>query len=222
MKLCKINLKEIISFAFMMGIICFFKTIYINSITYTSYSDLVSNILIFWNKNQFVNLIWFLPVLMNLFFVSKKYYEKLVVFNPRYGNRYNYVSYVIRDCFIYSFAYNLIVALSEIIFITLFIKASYYFSFELIKNVLLYVLINIFLDFVTLYLCLLINKYMYSFLIVISICIMFLVVSNNFTLSFLKTYFIIYVLVIIILVIYLIKGKYQKIDIGGLERDIRN
>ena len=113
-------------------------------------------------------------------------------------------------------------ALSEIIFITLFIKASYYFSFELIKNVLLYVLINIFLDFVTLYLCLLINKYMYSFLIVISICIMFLVVSNNFTLSFLKTYFIIYVLVIIILVIYLIKGKYQKIDIGGLERDIRN
>ena len=51
---------------------------------------------------------------------------------------------------------------------------------------------------------------------------MFLVVSNNFTLSFLKTYFIIYVLVIIILVIYLIKGKYQKIDIGGLERDIRN
>ena len=207
MKLCKINLKEIISFAFMIGIICFFKTIYINSITYTSYSDLVSNILIFWNKNQFVNLIWFLPVLINLFFVSKKYYEKLVVFNPRYGNRYNYVSYVIRDCFIYSFAYNLIVALSEIIFITLFIKASYYFSFELIKNVLLYVLIN---------------KYMYSFLIVISICIMFLVVSNNFTLSFLKTYFIIYVLVIIILVIYLIKGKYQKIDIGGLERDIRN
>lgn len=47
MKLCKINLKEIISFAFMIGIICFFKTIYINSITYTSYSDLVSNILIF-------------------------------------------------------------------------------------------------------------------------------------------------------------------------------
>ena len=189
MILNKINYKKAIMLFLIIIIICFFKIIYIKDLANINFTKLVHYFLVFWGNNNFVNLIWLLPILMNLLFVSKKFYLKLMKFDTRYKNRNKFVLNTIKDCLLYSGAFNFFLIITQVAIITFLIKSNISFSIELIKFIFSYILENTFLNFLIIFLALIIRNYIYSLLMVIILCIIMLtIIPNNIYMPFVSLY----------------------------------
>ena len=227
MILNRINYKKIILTFVMIIIICLLKYNYINDTSYQDSAELMRNFLIFWGNNYLINLIWILPILMNLVFVSKKYYFKLINFDTRYKNRNKYILNFIKNCLIYSFFYNLVLILIQIFIIGFLSNSDISFSIETIKLIISYILENTFLNFLLIFLALNIRNYMYSLLLIIILCVILLTTfSNNIYIPFVSLYWTnninFITIALLILVLFFIRKKYLKFDIGGYENDFRN
>ena len=227
MKLSRFDYKKVLLLILTIAAVCVLKLHYINSLPYDSFADLVCNSLVFWGDNQFVNLIWCLPILINLLYISKKYYEQLVVFNMRYKNRNFFILHTIKNCFVYSVFCNLIIVLVHIVFILYTTQNNILFSLDLVKFIVTYVLMNSFLSYILIYFALISRHYIYSLLTTIIVCIFsFILFYNNEYLLFPRLFYsneIILALIILLFgIVCLIRKKYLKLDIGGLENDFRN
>ena len=227
MKLNRFDYRKVLLLILTIATVCVLKLNYINSLPYDSFADLVCNSLVFWGDNQFVNLIWCLPLLTNLLYVSKKYYDRLVVFNMRYKNRKFFILHAIKNCLTYSVFYNLIIVFVHISFILYAIQSNMLFSVELIQFIIIYVLINSFLNYIVIFFALISRLYIYSLLTTIIICIFSLILFyNNEYLLFPRLFYsnetILALIILLFGIVCLIKQKYLKLDIGGLENDFRN
>lgn len=227
MKLSRFDYKKVLLLILTIAAVCVLKLNYINSLPYDSFADLVCASLVFWGNNQFVNLIWCLPILINLLYISKKYYEQLVVFNMRYKNRNFFILHTIKNCFVYSVFCNLIIVLVHIVFILYTTQNNILFSLDLFKFIVTYALMNSFLNYIVIYFALISRRYIYSLLITIIVCIFFLSFFYNTenTLAVLFQFsseIMISLIGLLFGITYLIRKKYLKLDIGGLENDFRN
>lgn len=65
----KINFINVIQYVVFLLAICFLKSLHSSSIGY----DLsVKDMLIYWEDNQFVNLIWFTPILLTIYILTSE------------------------------------------------------------------------------------------------------------------------------------------------------
>lgn len=228
MKIHKVNYKNCFLFAVMVIFVCLLKMIYISNSMYETSIEFVHDIVVYWGNNQLVNFIWFIPIITNLFFVSKTYYSKAINFSTRYKNRCNFISYTIKESLLYSFVYNFLSVLMQTFVLTVLLKANIHFSFAMLELFISYSIECTFLNFVVLFFAIYSKHYMYSFLAVIILCIMVLtVLGNNMYIPFVclySSYKINYITVVSLLgLIILIQKKYLTEDlIGGYENDFRN
>ncbi len=224
----KIDLKKIIIYILVIVIICFLKKNYIYAISTGEASTLVKDILIYWGDNQVVNIIWFLPIIFEIFVISKKYFYKLNSFDLRSKNRKKYIKKVLISFIVESFCFILALELSQLFIINFFIPNSLNINIDDLIFILKYVIENIFLIFEIMLVALLFKKLMYSIIFFLILNFIILISSMNLSListqiyiPFVNIYFgsgnFLVTILIILIGILIIKKIYLNYDIGGME-----
>lgn len=228
MRSFKKNYKMFLYVLFITLVIFIFKYIYLKNIFYNSLDNLVFDVIEVVGDNQFANLVWYLPFITNIFFVTNKYCEQISLFNPRYKNRYHFALQNIKNCMLYALILNIFILAIQIVLMLIFGKINYTISFAFVKCIIIYVLHNVLLDFIVILLTLLIRKYMYALLTIIVINYIFISVFKIYLkinlMKIVSAFYIIPILfaIIIISLIIIIKYLIMRIDLGGLEDDFRN
>ena len=228
MKINKVDHTNYFLLTVMVICTCLLKAIYIDSSMGKTSIEFVHDIVVHWGDDQLVNIIWLIPIIMNLIFVSKTYYAKAINFSTRYKNRCNFIFSVIKENLLYSFVFNFSVALLQTCILTVLTKANIHFSFAVLELFISYSVECTFLNFVVLLFAIYSKHYMHSFLAVMIICIMLLMVlGNNIYIPFVCLYssykINCFTVVVLVGLIFLIRKKYLIEDlIGGYENDFRN
>ena len=223
----KIDLKKIIVYLLIMMCFCLLKKNYIYGVSNGTVS-FVRFILAYWGENQLVNLIWFLPIMFEIYVLSKKYFYKLSHFDMRYRNRKKYVASVLLSFAIESFLFILAIAFAQLTIIGLFTQNKLAINFTDLVFVFQFIIENILLVFTIILFALLIKKLMYSLVVVIIITLVILtltinlaLIPNSIYIPFIDIYignsnFVLTAIIVLIETI-LIKKTYLNYDIGGME-----
>ena len=223
----KIDLKKIIVYLLIIMCFCLLKKNYIYGVSNGTVS-FVRFILAYWGENQLVNLIWFLPIMFEIYVLSKKYFYKLSHFDMRYRNRKNYVASVLLSFAIESFLFILAIAFAQLTIIGLFTQNKLAINFTDLVFVFQFIIENILLVFTIILFALLIKKLMYSLVVVIIITLVILtltinlaLIPNSIYIPFIDIYignsnFVLTAIIVLIETI-LIKKTYLNYDIGGME-----
>ena len=223
----KIDIKKIIIYILVIIIICFLKKNYIYSIG-NGEESFIKDILVYWKDNQVVNIIWFLPIIYEIFVISKKYFYKLIYFDVRSKNRKKYIKKVLISFMIESFCFIFLLELSQLVIINFLIPNTIRINIDGLVFILKYVIENIFLIVEIIFVALLIKKLMYSIILILILNFLILISSMNLSListqiyiPFVNIYFesgsSLITMLIILIGIIMIKKIYLKYDIGGME-----
>ncbi len=178
-------------------------------------------IIIDFSKNNIYNFIWFIPVILNIFLISKNMYYKLIKMNPRYKNRKTYYFSIIKDNIKNHIILGTFTILVQIILFTIIFQLPietktifliFYFKY-IIETFLLIMIIVIG--------ALVIDNFIYSIIIVTCTVLVLLNSFKCFYIPFVSLYVnynINYVdFFIIIILIFILKSLYIKIDLGGVK-----
>ena len=91
-----VNKKDFLIYLLILLAVTYLKSIYLSEV-YTD--NWWYQALIFFGSDQFVNILWLIPILIQVFFISKKIYVELNYFDLRYKNRNNFLKNIFL-CFI--------------------------------------------------------------------------------------------------------------------------
>ena len=82
----KIIFYNLLTFLISILLICILKNNFVYSLYTDNSLDYIYKILCASSDNIFLNIIWMLPIISNFYFVARKIYEDLLLFNIRYNN----------------------------------------------------------------------------------------------------------------------------------------
>lgn len=147
----QVNKKDIIIFLLIIAAIGYLKSVYLASMD-------ISNITVYficYGDNQLINVIWLLPILIQIFFISKQAFLELCHFDFRYKNRKTMIYKCITRILFLQLFYTLLSFISQLIVISLFIPIKldisviiFYFIIkyylEILWFILLLLLVSIF------------------------------------------------------------------------------
>lgn len=218
----KINIRELLFILLSLLFICFLKKNYLLSTTIDSHEDFIYKCIIFFGNNTIVNLIWFIPFLIDIYIFAKNFYYKLLHFDVRFKNRKKYLNHTLIIYTFYSLVFNLFIALSQIVILILLIQRNFASSSFIIAFIIKYALELTVLNLIIIYIAIHIKNFIYATLLVIVIIVIILNLAyNNIYLPFLNLFsdskIQVNTLLIIILMILLIKKHYLHCDIGGID-----
>lgn len=193
-----------------------------DSVETNDYVQFIRYIMVAWSDNLFQNLIWLAPILLTFYVLGKKYFEKLLDFDMRYHNRFQYIKRVLRNFIIESFCFNSILFLFQASFLTLLEHQKVVISFSLMTFFVQYVLEITFALVLLLLLSFFLKTFVYSYLLLIFFIFLGLIVLDlNRYLPFLNLFYGITInpitLLGIIIALLLIIKIYKHYDIGGIE-----
>ncbi|MDD2644231.1 MAG: hypothetical protein PHC65_06075 [Methanobacteriaceae archaeon] len=216
----KINPMKLLYCVLIIISICILKNGFI--IDAESNAEFIRKVLIFWGPNQLVNLIWFLPVLLNLYIIAKVYFYHLQQFEMRFRHRKRFVNNMLLSCCLTSLMFNLIVAIVQVIILFSINKTSIILNLPIISILIHYTIENTFLNLIIILFAMFLKNFMYAYIVtLISIIITLSITTNNIYLPFINMYFSSEISVItilsIIITIILTKKLYIHQDIGGVE-----
>lgn len=219
----KIDWRTIITFLLGMIVILALKRIYVLRFYEGDALQYVGRILGVTTDNSIVNIIWILPILLNIFLVGNHFYLKTLYFETRYQNRKKYIKKTIRDLLFISLSFNIIVAGIQILFFT--IPFHIPLKMEYFLSIIHYVIENTSINFFLILIAFLIKNYMMIFIVLIS-GILILLRSSLPILSYLPfvNLFItneihINTIVLLIISIILLYHFYIKSDLKGGKYD---
>ena len=92
-----VNKKDFLIYLLILLAVTYLKSIYLSEVYIDNWWY---QALIFFGSDQFVNILWLIPILIQVFFISKKIYVELNYFDLRYKNRNNFLKILIFSCFI--------------------------------------------------------------------------------------------------------------------------
>ena len=83
-----VNKKDFLIYLLILLAVTYLKSIYLSEVYIDNWWY---QALIFFGSDQFVNILWLIPILIQVFFISKKIYVELNYFDLRYKNRNNFL-----------------------------------------------------------------------------------------------------------------------------------
>ena len=212
----KYNLKTTFLIVILIFISLILKKPFIKSFNddFGNYSVLL---LFIWGDNYLVNIIWIVPVLLDIYISDKKLTNHLLNMNVRFCNRKKYCNHLLRKNTINNILLTIFIISLHVIFF------GNQVEFRNIKDVIILYIIAICIIYLLNLICLLffvlIKKFIYCFIIITIIYVIFINYVcdvqfyreiNNYThIVFISLPFIYSIL------IYIINRIYKKIDFGG-------
>lgn len=224
----RIDLGKLILYILVIICVCFLKKNYIYAISNDDGISFVKVVLAYWGSNQLVNLIWFLPIIFDIYVLSKKYFYRLIHFDLRYKNRRKYINFSLLSFIIESLLFVLLSVFCQLIIISLFMKNIFIGNFNDLFFILQFVIENVFLIVTIVLFSLIIKRLMYSLISIIIINFIILtsainlsLISSQVYLPFINIYFgnnnYFITASIVLFEIIIIKKIYLHCDIGGME-----
>lgn len=219
----KINLRKVLLLTLTIMCICLLKKNYIHSFDLENYNTLAYEWIIFWGSNPIVNLIWILPILLNLYIVAKHFYFKTLFFDMRYKNRKKYIVHILKSCYLYSLLFNFFVTFLQIAILNIFIGKIESINLSIILFFIRYALCNCLFNLMVIYISLHIKSFVYAFIIFVTVIIVglhVLEINTHFSLRnlFFNNEIQAFEILIMIIVTFLIKKFYLFYDIGGIDK----
>lgn len=225
----KIDLRKVLLFCLTIAVICIMKNICIGSIDSENYAYFVRQVLIFWDQSQFLNLIWLLPIMLSINLIARKYFLEMHHFDTRYSNRKCFINKLLIKCSIFSLISNFLVAILQVITLTIITKTSYMINTDVITILIQYIVESTFLNIIIILFAMNTNNFMYTYIIAIIFIIVSLtsiinlsLIEGNPYIPFINMYFSdkinVVSILLSILVLFIIKKLYLKHDIlGGID-----
>ncbi len=219
----KCNKKKLLIYVSILVLTCILKMPYISEII-DDYSLIPFNTIVYYSKNNYINFVWLIPIVSSSFILSSTLYYKLINFDTRFKNRYRYLLKLMKDNLWNNILFSMLTVLIQwLIFMTYF-KFNIEMSAILCIFVIKYILENYILSISILTLSLLINNFIYSYVIIISIIIVFITSFRVSFLPFVNLYCNYNINIIDITVLFvlalLIKFIYEKKDLGGGKNEV--
>lgn len=220
----KYNIKQLLIYCFMLFITCILKNQYLPEIINDSSSFIPFRILIFYSKNTYINFVWLIPIISSVFILSSSLYYRLINFDVRLKNRQRYLFKLLKE----SLKQNIFMSIMTIVIQWILFMFAFNFTIEInvdIFQVVIKYIIEIYLlSIIIVFLALLINNYIYSYIITVSTMIILL---NSFVVTFIPfiniycDYTIRFVDVLsIVLLVVSINHIYRNKDLGGVKNEV--
>lgn len=215
----RISKNNIILFFVIIIITCILKYPYLNEILENS--EWCYKLIILYSNNNYINIIWLMVIIFQIFFITSEYYNRLISFDMRYGNRINYLNKIFKESIIKH------ILLSSI---SIFIQWTIFSIIAHTKVTINSITLNIFLKYIVeiyilsliiIIIAILVKNYIYSFVYSIAISILCLISIKNFWIPFITLYYnykfnMFNILTLMFLYIF-IKYLYKKLDLGGIK-----
>ena len=218
----KYNKKQLLIYISILVLTCILKIPYIPEII-DDYSLIPFNIIVYYSKNSYINFVWLIPIVSSSFILSSTLYYKLINFDTRFKNRYRYLLQLIKDNLLSSILFSILTTLIQWLVFMLYFKFNIEINVMLCIIIIKYALEIYLLSISILIISLLINNFIYSYVIIISTII---ILINSFRVSFLPfvnlycDYNInIIDMIILFILALLIKFIYEKKDLGGVKNE---
>ncbi len=162
----KIRIKSVILMVAFIGAVLVLKSPYMNSLYEGDYILFMKQILFMQGEDLIANVFWLFPIVGSLFFISDYGYSRLIHFSTRYKNRRNYIRKVYFRTLGYALLFHFLFSVLQI----LIFSGSYgiQISFSLMNVILQYVIENTFLSLLVICISLVIKKYIYAYISVIT------------------------------------------------------
>lgn len=219
------NKKNIVIFIVLLLVVVFLKYPFVDEIIHNSelpfYTTLIAT-----SKNNFVNFIWFIPIMLNIFVVSKDIYYKLINFDQRYKNRHLYFKTKIKENFILHLLISCITAIGQWILFAIILKTNIIIGKMIIIFFFKYVIELYLVSIIILMISLLVSNYIYTFIFILLIIHLLINSVKLFYIPFISLYVkcnlnIIDIFILIELII-LTNKIYKRLDLGGIKNEIDN
>ena len=161
----KISLQKVFWYILIIVCVCILKGTYIHAVGGDNYNTFVQNVLVFWDDNQLVNLIWFLPILLSLYLIAKNYFYSMNHFDMRFKNRKRFIYSAIINCITASILFNFLIAVFQVIVLSIVSKTSIIINVAIISFILQYVIENTFLSIIIVLFAMFIKNFMYTYIL---------------------------------------------------------
>lgn len=187
-------------------------------------TNFIKQILVTWQGNQYVNLVWFLSFLVIIYHSTNPFCQKLEYFEMRFQNRKQYIKYLLKKEIISTIGITILTITLQIILLAIISHCQ-------IKEIpwlfiLHYIIEMISINLILIFLYLLLKNYIYTYLTIIGTLLILLSIHPNILLPFISLFYNIPVnpisIVLIPINLYGIYTIYLHYDIGGVKYEVRN
>lgn len=219
------NRKELLIFLVVVFTITYLKSLYFYDIY--EEENWQYQLFIYFDRNQFVNIIWLIPIITHIFLISKNVYIELCHFDLRYRNR-NHLFKQVMIYFIKEHTIYTIISIAVQIFALIVImKIPMYLENYMIEFICQYFIELMFSIILLVGISLITSKYTLSFIMELSVFIVILMIFKNDCIPFITLfshYHFNYITVpCIIIVLFMIKKIYMSKDLlGGIKYDTKD
>ena len=219
-----VNKKDFLIYLLILLAVTYLKSIYLSEV-YTD--NWWYQALIFFCSDQFVNILWLIPILIQVFFISKKIYVELNYFDLRYKNRNNFLKNIflcfIKEHTIYTTSFIVV----QIIGLMILTGIPFKFDVGILELFCKYYIEIMFYIWLLILVSLVIQKYTISFLIELTLLLVLLNILKSSLFPIISLYynysFNFLTLPCICFVLHFIKKIYISRDLlGGIKYDIRD
>lgn len=219
----KYNKKQLLIYISILVLTCILKMPYIPEII-DDYSLIPFNIVVYYSKNNYINLVWLIPIVASSFILASTLYYKLINFDTRFKSRYRYLLKLLKDSLCSSILFSIFTTITQWLIFMICFKFKIEMNEMLFVIIIKYALEIYLLSISILTISLLINNFIYSYVIIISTII---ILINSFRVSFFPfvnlycdyNINIIDIIMVFVLVL-LIKFIYKKKNLGGVKIEI--
>jgi len=215
----KIKTRNVILTIALVTITFILKLPYIDSLYEGNYISFIKQVLFKQGDNLIANVFWLFPIVGSLFLISNYGYNQLIGFNTRHKNRKIYIKSIFYKMIIYSLIFHGIFSILQII---IFSKSyGTHFDLNVMNVVLQYIIENTFLSLLVIFISIVIKRYIYAYILVLTGLIILLRVPKLYgkwipfiCLNYTDSTYLITIISCVVLTMMIYK-LYLHCDIGG-------
>lgn len=213
------NRRDIIIFSFIIIAVTILKVPYVRSIINFMSNQYFCKLFVLNGNEQIANLIWLIPIVSTVFFISKQSYLCIMNFEVRYKNRKKYFYKLIKDHSIKIIFYNILAILIQYISICFMMNIPIAINGLSVQFIIKYFIELGVFSLTILLISILLKNFIYGFLINISLlCLAMLSLNNSFVpvvSLYMDSYINLYSIISIFILIFLIRKVYTRLDLIG-------
>lgn len=219
----KFEKKQLIIYIFVLTLICALKKPYIPDVI-SSYSSIAFDIVIFYSKNYYINFIWFIPIATSSFILSSGMYYRLIRFDLRFKNRERYFLKILKTNILNCIIFTILTAVIQWILFMLIFKFNIKIDKVLFLIIMKYATELFLIITIIVFISLMINNFIYSYMLVISLTIL-LISSLKLEMLPLVNLYIdynirLFDILLVCALLYIMRIVYNRKDLGGVRNEI--
>lgn len=220
----KININYIPFFFLITIITIILKYPYLHDVVQQNNS--YHNLFIFYCNNTYINIVWFIPILIQLLIITYEYYNKLIIFEVRYKNRKKYLNELFKESIIKHSTLSIITFLTQFLFYYTIFNNKNPINMIIIYSFIKYTFELYLFEIIIITISILTTNYIYSYIISI-IASLLIIISKKLTflpfVTLFQSYTFNLINILVLIAFYIIIAKiYKNIDLGGVKHEINN